>query len=65
MEYNSESTLSQILGHEKGKVILEKFNVPCLFCPMAQVEMNELTIGTICQRYDLDLKTLLKELNDQ
>ena len=43
--------------------VLSKYNVPCLGCPMAQMEMNSLTLGQICGNYGIDLKKLLEELN--
>ncbi|MFA7662541.1 MAG: hypothetical protein WCX88_01315 [Patescibacteria group bacterium] len=59
----SKSTLAEVLNHKNGQEILEKYEVPCLFCPMAAMEMNELEIGQICEMYRIDLEGLLKELN--
>jgi len=63
MKYTVKSTLKDILSHKRAQEILEKFNVPCLGCAFAQMEMEKLTIGAICQMYDLDLKGILSELN--
>ena len=37
--------------------------VPCLSCPMAAMEIDELEIGNVCKIYGLNLKKILKELN--
>ncbi len=60
---NSKSTLAEVLNHKNGKKVLGKYEVPCLFCPMAAMEMNELQIGQICEMYGIDLEGLLGELN--
>jgi hypothetical protein len=62
-EITAKSTLAEVLNHPNGKVALEKFEVPCLFCPMAAMEMNELQIGQICEMYGIELKNLLEEIN--
>lgn len=61
---NENTTLKEILKIKKSKEVLEKYNFPCLFCPMASFEMENLTLGEICKFYGLNLKTLLKELNN-
>lgn len=63
MKYTKASTLEAILKHDKAPQILEKYNVPCLGCAFAQAEMSALTIGAICEMYDLDLKGILSSLN--
>lgn len=57
--------LSEILKHPRAEDILIKHNVPCLTCPMIQIEMHLLKIGDICKAYRINLKTLLGELNKQ
>lgn len=57
------TTLKEILEIKGAKEVLEKHNLPCLFCPMASFEMENLTLGEICRLYGLNLKNLLKELN--
>jgi len=57
------TTLAQILKMPGAEKILEKYNVPCLFCPFAKVEMEKLKIGNICKMYDINPNGLLKELN--
>lgn len=63
MEYTEKTTLKQVLSHEKGEEILEKYEVPCLGCIMAKFEEDELTIGAICEMYDLNLEGILEDLN--
>jgi len=58
------STLKEILSHKKAREILFKHGVPCLSCPMMANEMNELTIGHICDAYGIDIDKLLDDLND-
>ncbi len=57
------NTLEGILANPRAKEILAKYKVPCLTCPMVKFEMESLTLGQICQMYNLDLEALLKELN--
>lgn len=59
----AESTLAEVMNHPKGKEIMEKFEVPCLTCPMAKLEMNELQIGQICEMYGISLEELLVDIN--
>ncbi len=55
--------LAEIMAKESAKIILAKHRVPCLTCPMAQFEIQELTIGDVCKMYGIDLKKLLDDLN--
>jgi len=58
------TTLTEILEKPGAAKILEKYQVPCLFCPMAALEAGKLSLGQIAGIYGLDLKNLLKELNN-
>ena len=58
-----ETTLKEILEIEGAKEILQKYNLPCLFCPMASFEIENLKIGDVCKVYGIKEKELLKELN--
>lgn len=60
-----KSTLGEAFNHPNGKKILAKHGVPCVGCPMAAMELEKLTLQDIANRYSLDLKNLLKELNSQ
>ena len=55
--------LSEIVNNKKFLKILTKYQVPCLTCPFAIFEIQNLTLKEVCETYNLDLKKLLKELN--
>lgn len=58
-----DTTLAEILKYSEAEKILAKYNLPCLGCPFAKFEMENLKIGEVCKTYNIDLKNLLKELN--
>lgn len=58
-----DTTLAEILGKPELVKILTKYNLPCLSCPFAKLEMENLRIGEICKMYEINLAELLKELN--
>lgn len=57
------TTLEAALKIKGAEEVLSKHNFPCLTCPMAQFEMNTLTLKNICNMYDIDLKKVLEDLN--
>jgi len=57
------TALVKILENSEASKILVKYNLPCLGCPMAVFEMEALKIGEVCEMYDIDLESLLEELN--
>ena len=57
------TTLAEVLEFPKARKILVKYNLPCLACPFAKLEMDKLKLGRICQLYGIDLESLLRELN--
>ncbi|MFH0740139.1 MAG: hypothetical protein V1819_03735 [bacterium] len=59
-----DTSLAEIMQKESAKGILAKHKVPCLTCPMAQFEIQDLKIGDVCKMYSLDLKSLLADLNN-
>jgi hypothetical protein len=64
MEKITEKTaLSEILKNPKLVEILEKYNFPCLACPFAKMEIENLEIGKVCDLYGIEIKKVLKELN--
>lgn len=63
MKFNEKSTLEEILEFSGAENVLIKYNVPCLGCPMARLEMQSLNIGQICAMYGIDIKNLLNDLN--
>lgn len=58
-----DTTLLEILKIPGAEKILVKYNLPCLWCPIAKFEMENLSLGKICKMYDINLKELLEELN--
>jgi hypothetical protein len=59
-----KTTLSEILKNPKLVEILEKYNFPCMSCPFAKMEVENLEIGRVCQLYGIDAKKVVKDLND-
>ena len=62
-KFTKNSSLAEILTLKEGEKILAKYNLPCLSCPMAKLEMENLKIGDICKLYKIDFLKLSKELN--
>jgi hypothetical protein len=60
---DQNTTLKEILQIEGAQEILMRHNIPCLFCPMASFEIENLKIGDVCRIYGIDSKKLLEELN--
>ncbi len=58
-----ETILAELLANPKAREIMAKYDLPCLSCPFAQMEMNKLKIGDICKMYNIDNKALLRDLN--
>jgi hypothetical protein len=58
-----KTTLAEILQRAGAEEILAKYELPCLSCPFAKMEMEQLKIGDLCQQYGIDLESLLKDLN--
>ena len=63
MKITKNTTLAKVLEINGAEKILSKFQMPCLGCAMAQIEMDTLKLGDICNMYGIDLDKLLKELN--
>lgn len=63
MAFNKKSTLAEILKEPGAEKILNKFGLPCLFCPFRQIEAETLQIGSICHAYGINTEKLIKELN--
>ena len=60
---NRNTILGEILKKAGAERILEKYRLPCIFCPMASFEIDKLKIGEVCEMYGLNLEKILKELN--
>jgi hypothetical protein len=63
MKINKKTKIGKVLNLEKAQKILDKFNFPCIHCPMAKMEMETLEIGQVCEMYGIDCKKLIEELN--
>ena len=61
MKITKDTTLAKVLEIKGAEKILSRFEMPCLGCAMAQMEMDSLKLGDICNMYGLD--KMLKELN--
>jgi hypothetical protein len=64
LKITASTKLSKILELKDGEKILHKNNVPCVTCPYAAMEINKLKIGQVCKAYNLNLKKILKDLNN-
>ena len=62
-KFTKDSTLAEILAFKGGKKILAKYNLPCLTCPMAKFEIQNLKVGEVGKMYGIDIEKLLGELN--
>jgi len=60
---DKNTTLEEVLKYTGSDIVLGKYNVPCLTCPFAQMEMSILKMGYICKKYGIDVEKLIKELN--
>lgn len=58
-----KDTLGEIIKRKGAPEILMDNGVPCLSCPMAAMEMDELKLGDVCEAYGLNLPKIIKELN--
>ncbi|MDI6603188.1 MAG: DUF1858 domain-containing protein [Patescibacteria group bacterium] len=61
----ADTTLAEILKNSEAEKILAKYNLPCLSCSFAALEMANLKIGEVCRMYGIDLENLLKELKEK
>ncbi len=58
-----DTTLAVILKLPGAEKILLKYDLPCLSCPMAKFEIENLKIGEVCRMYNINVENLLKDLN--
>jgi len=65
MKITKKTKLSKIIDEKKVVKILEKYEFPCISCPFARMEMEELELGSICEMYGIDANALIKELNEK
>ena len=62
-KFTKETMLAEILKYPKLEKILLKYNLPCLGCAFAKLEMDDLKIGNICSMYGINGEKLIKDLN--
>ncbi|HHE76830.1 MAG TPA: hypothetical protein ENL27_02520 [Candidatus Parcubacteria bacterium] len=62
-KFTGKTILAELLENPKTRKVLEEHNIPCVSCPFAQMEMDNLTIKEICGVYGISWKNLLKDLN--
>jgi len=65
MKITKKTKLSKVIDEKKFAKILEKYEFPCISCPFARMEMENLDLGSICEMYDVDANSLIKELNEK
>ncbi len=65
MKITKDSTVESILNHPKGREVLAKHQVPCMGCPMAAMELSYLKIGDVAEKYDLDIESILEDINEE
>ena len=58
-----DTPLEELLKKWEAVMVLLKYGLPCLTCPMARFEMGRLKIGEVARAYNIDVKALLEELN--
>jgi hypothetical protein len=69
MKITENTTLAEILDSNPPTTqpelvkILVKYNLPCVNCPLAKYEMENLKIGEICKMYNINVQKLLGELS--
>jgi hybrid cluster-associated redox disulfide protein len=62
-KFTKDSFLAEILESPGSQEILARYDLPCLTCPFAAMEMEKLKIGEVCQQYGINADKLLEELN--
>jgi hypothetical protein len=62
-KFTKDTILAEVLEKKGAEEILAKYNLPCLTCPMARFEIENLKLGEVCKMYKINFKKLLEELN--
>ena len=65
MSITKNTTLAEAIKKPGAEDIMKKHGVPCMTCPMAKFEMEQLQIGQVCKMYGIDLEKLLTDLNEE
>jgi len=58
-----KTKLGELMKDKKIVKVLEKHGVPCLSCPMAGFELDKISLGKICEGYNIKKEPLLSDLN--
>ena len=58
-----DTTLSDIPNLPGAGEVPAKYDLPCLYCPMAAYEIGMLKIGEVAKMYGIDIKRLIDDLN--
>jgi hypothetical protein len=64
MEVTEETRLGELLENPRALSILAKHGLPCLSCPAISFETGFLRLGQVAKLYGLDVKAIIKELNE-
>uniref|UniRef100_A0A7C5YUJ8 DUF1858 domain-containing protein n=1 Tax=candidate division CPR3 bacterium TaxID=2268181 RepID=A0A7C5YUJ8_UNCC3 len=55
--------IGDLLKESKFEKILTKYRFPCLTCPFAKYELENLTLREVCKIYGISIDDMLKDLN--
>jgi len=58
-----DSMLGRIIHDERIIPLLEKYNFPCVGCPLAQYELEKLKVVEIAKFYGINAEEMIKEIN--
>jgi hypothetical protein len=64
MKINKETSLEKLLENREAAAVLAEHQVPCMGCPMASIEMDQLTLGQVCETYGLDFEEIREDLEE-
>lgn len=62
---NKDTSIAEILKTKKGEEVLQKYGLPCLGCAFAAQEIEFLKLGDVGEKYDLDVESIIKEVNEE
>lgn len=64
MDVDKDTKLGEILEKQEAAKVLAQNKVPCLGCPMANIEMDQITLAQICEAYGLDYEKIKEDLKE-
>ena len=62
-QITKQTLLEDLFNNPKAMGVLEKYNFPCLGCPMAAFEMGVLKLGDVAKAYGIDIEKLVQDIN--